>query len=400
MRLSGRIDAYWSEHLKRSIDEELNAGHYTITVDMSEVFYVGSAGIRVLLASFKKLKSLNGAFSVSAPSAEVRGILKMTGMNDLLEQDKRLPKAADAAKQGVEFSTPRFNLAIEAVDVAQKMTCRYVGNPDLFFAGAFSAEHMKTETILRDTLGIGLGAIGGDFSDCRKRFGEFIAVAGTLSYHPTDGTDRLDYSLSAGTFLPEVKMLYGLICQGAFSHVVNFSLSAPYRSAPLSELVEKMMDVLNFKSAALTFVCEAAGLVGAALSLSPVNIPPEGLFAFPQVRENILFTPEKAFPKTLAVIAGVAVTEDNGGRNAFLKPLTPNAPVYGHFHCAVFPYHPLRKNAKALAEVVHRLYESEDPPLSVLHLINDDRDAVGAGESEFTRGLCWISEISDFEFIS
>jgi len=32
---------------------------------------------------------------------------------------------------------------------------------------------------------------------------------------------------------------------------------------------------------------------------------------------------------------------------------------------------------------------------SVLHLLNDDRQIVGGGQSAFVRGACWISPITE-----
>jgi hypothetical protein len=42
-------------------------------------------------------------------------------------------------------------------------------------------------------------------------------------------------------------------------------------------------------------------------------------------------------------------------------------------------------------------YFSQQPLRAVMHLLHDDRGAVGAGESAFQRGICWVSPIKSLE---
>jgi len=43
---------------------------------------------------------------------------------------------------------------------------------------------------------------------------------------------------------------------------------------------------------------------------------------------------------------------------------------------------------------VSTLFEAETLQ-GVLHLLNDDREITGAGQSEFVRGACWIGPITE-----
>jgi hypothetical protein len=43
---------------------------------------------------------------------------------------------------------------------------------------------------------------------------------------------------------------------------------------------------------------------------------------------------------------------------------------------------------------VKTLFEGENLQ-SVMHLVSDDREISGAGESEFVRGACWFSPIKN-----
>ena len=77
-----------------------------------------------------------------------------------------------------------------------------------------------------------------------------------------------------------------------------------------------------------------------------------------------------------------------------LRPLATGAPAAGHFHAAAFSYRPLQKGDIDLAATVATLFEAETLQ-GVLHLLTDDREISGAGQSDFVRGACWIGPIAD-----
>ena len=76
-----------------------------------------------------------------------------------------------------------------------------------------------------------------------------------------------------------------------------------------------------------------------------------------------------------------------------LRPLRPKGDVWGHFHAAVFSYRPFQETqARFDTKPSTSLYENEDLQ-SVLHLLHDDREISGGGESEFVSGACWLGPI-------
>ena len=96
------------------------------------------------------------------------------------------------------------------------------------------------------------------------------------------------------------------------------------------------------------------------------------------------------------IIAGVAVQEPAPAPlAALLRPMSASSSLLGHFHAAAFGYHPLRKGFVELEPLVKRLFETGGLE-GVLHLLADDRPNLGAGDSEFTRGACWIGPLGQF----
>ena len=96
LEVSGRLDAYWADHLGAAIEDSVQAGGHRLRLDMAGVVYMSSVGIRVLLRVRKQLQALGGSFAVVNPSAAVRGVLEMVGLQVLFAE----PEARARARAG------------------------------------------------------------------------------------------------------------------------------------------------------------------------------------------------------------------------------------------------------------------------------------------------------------
>ena len=113
---------------------------------------------------------------------------------------------------------------------AAPLTCRMVGTPERLSAGGFGDADSRPVTFKAGTFGLGLGAFGEGFSDCRSRYGEFLAAGGCAVTLPTnDPHARPDYLIEEGTLVPEVHTLYALVGSGGFSEMVRFDPAADGR---------------------------------------------------------------------------------------------------------------------------------------------------------------------------
>src|SRR5262245_46523124 len=82
--VTGRLDAYWADHLSAALEEALRGGANRIRLDMAAVAYMSSVGIRVLLRFYKQLQGIQGTFAVSNPSVPVKTVLELAGLEALL----------------------------------------------------------------------------------------------------------------------------------------------------------------------------------------------------------------------------------------------------------------------------------------------------------------------------
>ncbi len=82
VKLTGRLDAVTAMQLDKELAGEL-AGVKTLTLDLAQLNYVASAGLRILLKTQKKM-TRQGNMSIKNVQAGVREVLDMTGFSDML----------------------------------------------------------------------------------------------------------------------------------------------------------------------------------------------------------------------------------------------------------------------------------------------------------------------------
>ena len=81
LKVEGRLDTITAPDLDKRINE-LDAKR--IVLDLENLEYISSAGLRVLLSTHKKFVKLNG-MKVTNVKSEVMEIFEMTGFADILD---------------------------------------------------------------------------------------------------------------------------------------------------------------------------------------------------------------------------------------------------------------------------------------------------------------------------
>ena len=390
--LDGRLDAYWSDHLDIELTKCIRDGIYKLRIDMSAVSYISSAGIRVLLQSYKKLNKINGVFNLVNISKNVETVLKLSGIEALLKPiETEVPSDITPASEIRKFETQQAIFEIFTEDKTKKLACELTGNFDLLLNNNFNSDTNDSIEISQNTYALGIGAFGDGFKDCKGRYGEFLALRGAVSYLPTDGTNVADFQLAHGSYLPKINTLYGASCRGEFESMSRFETIKDKGSVYLSNLIEAGFEISGHETIGIAIIAESAGIVGANLIKSPVLATSDNnIFSFPNIQECISFTSEKSYIGSLAVIFGIASKNQTGELSTFLRPIGND--FSGHFHAMVFSYEPLMKGKLDLNETIKNLFERQSLQ-TVIHLLIDDREIVGAGESEFIRGGLWISPL-------
>ncbi len=395
--IEGRIDGYWAGHLEEQLEKLFRAGHYRIGLDLEKVHYISSMGIRLLIRFNKQFQEVNGRFGLAKSSPEVKTVLDMVGLSTLLNLPSAATQAATPEWESVLKENVRFEIKKE--NNITPLECTILGNPEAVFNKTVTREACRKVPFHTGIYGVGMGAIGHDFEECRDRFGEFVGMGNAVVYQPPGHRLTPDYVIQQGNLIPEINVLYGILFKGDFSHLIHFSPVEGEVSLPMSRLLKTVAEITGYQSFAMVMLAETAGIVGSSLNVSPLaNQVDSSLFTFPAVRELVNFTTEPEYTHTMTVTIGVASYQPEPGLKALTRPSAPEG-LWQHFHTAVYTYHPLCKADIDLYTALTGFFE-HDKIQSVLHLLHDKREAVGAGESEFYHGTCWVGKIESIQTLN
>jgi anti-anti-sigma factor len=91
LRLRGEIDISNARDLFAAIDDAIPNGTATIVVDVSEVTYLDSAGVKLLVQLADRLRTRRRELRLVVPErSPIRAVLELTGLLRLIPSDERL----------------------------------------------------------------------------------------------------------------------------------------------------------------------------------------------------------------------------------------------------------------------------------------------------------------------
>jgi len=83
LSVNGRIDTSTAPDLELAISKEIGNGNRVILLDFSRVSYISSGGLRVLLATARKLKNPGDKFGLCCLQPEVLKVLRLAGFTSI-----------------------------------------------------------------------------------------------------------------------------------------------------------------------------------------------------------------------------------------------------------------------------------------------------------------------------
>jgi anti-sigma B factor antagonist len=93
LEVSGRVDSVSADDLKAALEAALRAGYNQVVVDLHDVEYMSSAGLRELVSALKQANRQDGDLRLANPSDRVMEVLELAGLNTIFQV---FPTRADA----------------------------------------------------------------------------------------------------------------------------------------------------------------------------------------------------------------------------------------------------------------------------------------------------------------
>ena len=84
VRLQGNLDTSTSSHAEESLNQLIEGGAAKILVNFADVDFVSSAGLRILLATAKKLSGVGGSLRISNLNESVSEVFDISGFSTIL----------------------------------------------------------------------------------------------------------------------------------------------------------------------------------------------------------------------------------------------------------------------------------------------------------------------------
>ena len=394
IELRGRLDAAWSNSVNKTFQDTVHGGSHRIALDLSQVTYLSSAGIRVLVILTKNLKAIGGSFRLINPSSTVSEVLKLVGFQQLLDS---FVTSAIIEKPIIKDQN---NIMPRRVTMAENDFDVYTLNEASIQQGLVIDKNVsvldssikKTVTIHihSDTLVIGQGVLGSANVNA-EHSGELLAVSGLAITLPGDDPAHPDWMQQEAELVPEVALYHGLKVTGKFRYLLKFGEIPETPTLRLSELAQAALEICASDTVSWVVLAEAVHLIGAAAQVSPEKHP-DDFFNFPAIRNHLLFTAEPAYRDDTCLIVGVIARNPNFPLAHQLRPLATGSELFIHAHACMVPFSPVLKGFIQLPESLEKLMFTQTIR-GMLHLLNDDREGVGAGESVLRRGALWCAPV-------
>jgi anti-anti-sigma factor len=83
--VSGRVDSATAPDLQKALQDLLDSDHNQLVLDLKDVDYMSSAGLRVLVSTQKAAKKNGGALRLAQLSARVKEVFELAGLTPVFD---------------------------------------------------------------------------------------------------------------------------------------------------------------------------------------------------------------------------------------------------------------------------------------------------------------------------
>ena len=91
--LTGSLDTNTSKEAEDQINKLLEEGSIKLLIDLTDLDYISSSGLRILLSTSKKLKSLRGEMRICGLNETVNEVFEISGFTMIFKIFKTLEEA-------------------------------------------------------------------------------------------------------------------------------------------------------------------------------------------------------------------------------------------------------------------------------------------------------------------
>ena len=417
--LSGRLDAFGASQLDDALKNFIKEADFAVLIDMGNVSYLSSGGIRTFLATEKMLKKRDGGIHLCNVNPYPLKVLETAGFDQVFsihstkEDAIKSCDALEAIRRSEEDwkSLPTYKKSgarFTVFEASQKeAVLKVVGDISRVLYARLEEEDIFSRRFSETEYSIGLGALGESVKDCIHFLGEMITIGGTMVWLPTDGNDTPDFLIPMrDTGEVTIHTGFNVTLDGTFNDIVVVE-SEGDTGLTMGDLYTSIFEIAREMRG------DFRGLVSLAMRAdvqefysSGVKISPIKKFA-PENREMIMHkdnidnwvavnTVPRYHGETMVGFGmGIDLMSDLSSFDRdsldalfYLHPANVgNKKMLLHNHGVIFKHLPWAKNLNLDDEIKKIVTEGEF--IDMRHLLDNTR---------FTRAVIGVSYISDVIF--
>lgn len=343
--LKGRIDGMTTPELDSALQQHINSGIRKFAINMKEVHYISSVGLRVFLKFQKQLSRVSGEMVIQNTAEDVLQVFSLSGFTKLFTfiNDGSEPFPAETNTTNLQDSKyQNLNISSLKNSVEHAKLSIYGSTKKLS-----NAIYEESDVVIVDPsaaeFGLGLVALGNDYSSYSPFFGESLLIDHCCLVYPAASHASVDMMLGGSA---HYNFLNGFSYQGRFSSV---NLIESDEFITLEKIVEYASHIAETPVFGIVFMAESKGLWGMNLKKVPLKLNNPDLSDISAKEEftnwfNFAIEPHDI--DNLVIACGIVK------KNDARLPLIYNELFSGnhHIHGAVFPEAILNKNHSSFSD--------------------------------------------------
>lgn len=261
--------------LQKELDFSSDAARHLV-LDLGDVPYLSSAGLRLFLLFHKECLVRNGVFALVGVQPYCREVLRVGGLDALfaLYEGMEDVQAAVRKKAGLLRTEHGTFEPIPGSD--EPGGIEILGHIEDVLASRVSEAHVRSKHFFAKEYSLGLGGMGASVEEALPVMGEMITIGGTMVWLPTDGYDTPDFLIpKVDSDLVTIRTGFNASLRGPFNEFFHFRSASPEGST-MSELYRSLFDLAagrrpDYKGAiGLAMRAEVSAVYGAGVVKSPI----------------------------------------------------------------------------------------------------------------------------------
>lgn len=414
----GRLDAFGASKLDESIKKLVKKDDVNVIIEMDDVPYLSSGGIRVFLAIYQMLKKRGGELYLINVKPYPLEVLEMAGFDQVFTihstNDESINIINPQINENIHISwevMPEYienNIKLTVFENSKNdASLKVVGDISKVLYAKLENNDICSRFFSSTEYSIGLGALGGSFDDYISILGEMITIGGTMVWLPTDGNDTPDFLIpKKDTRKVTIHTGFNVALDGDFNDIMiveglncdDFTISELY-AAIFKNARQRKSDFSGVISVAMQ--ADISELYSSGIKISPIiKFRPENHMAIMQEDNiekwlNVNTDPKYNRETMISFGVGMDLTEDisaleESALNAlfYLHPANvSDKEMLLHNHAVVFKHFPLEKTSDMDKRIRNIVNDGEF--VDMRHLLDN---------TKIQRAIVGISYISDIIF--